>query len=233
MQESHISSKNNTLPFMNVLVDYAFKRIFGSSQNKKILIAMLNAFLSESIGEIIDLELLHPEQLGISPKDKKLSYDIYCKEGEKRNFLIEMQHGRQTFYSRRAVAYVSRAVSNELTKGDRTYKFPSIISLNFLDYHDAKIMRKDKFVQKVTLKNEENENFLEKIMFFFVDLSNFAVEKDAVDFSDERRKWAYYLGDADAGITLASVQGQSFAADATPAVDGVELIIFFTEAKRP
>lgn len=30
-------------------------------------------------------------------------------------------------------------------------------------------------------------------MFFFVDLSNFAIEKNTVDFSDERQKWAYYI----------------------------------------
>lgn len=194
MQDSSlIPSKNNPMPFMDVIVDYAFKRVFGSVQNKKTLIAMLNAFLEEYVGKITDLELLHPEQLGILPKDKKVSYDIYSQEGNECHFLIEMQHGRQTFYSRRAVAYVSRAVSNELQKGDRTYNFPDVISLNFLDYHDPKIMGRQNFIQRMTLKNEENENFSEKIMLFFVDLSNFADGNIEVDFSDERQKWAYYI----------------------------------------
>ena len=186
-------SKTESLPFMNVLVDYAFKRIFGTPHNKNIQMSVLNAFLQDYIGEIKDIELLQTEQLGIMPNDKKLSYDVYAKEGDGRRFLIEMQREGQTFYSRRAIAYVSRAVSNELRKGDRKYTFPDIISLNFFEQHHAKIMGGRKFLQRVTLKNEDNEIFSEKIMFFFVDLSIFASDKARVDFGDPRQKWAYYI----------------------------------------
>ena len=88
--------------------------------------------------------------------------------------------------------HVNRAVSNELRKGDREYNFPNVISLNFLERHDAKIMGKREFLQRVMLKNEDNEIFSEKIMFFFVDLSIFASDKAGVDFGDLRQKWAYY-----------------------------------------
>lgn len=186
-------SETQSKTFMNVLVDYAFKRIFGTPHNKSIQMSMLNAFLQDYIGEIKDLELLQTEQLGILPNDKKLSYDVYAKEGNGRRFLIEMQREGQTFYSRRAIAYVSRAVSNELRRGDRKYIFPDIISLNFLEHHHAKIMGGRKFIQRVMLKNEDNEIFSEKIMFFSVDLSIFASDKAGVDFGDLRQKWAYYI----------------------------------------
>ena len=186
-------SETQSKTFMNVLVDYAFKRIFGTPHNKSIQMSMLNAFLQDYIGEIKDLELLQTEQLGILPNDKKLSYDVYAKEGNGRRFLIEMQREGQTFYSRRAIAYVSRAVSNEQRRGDRKYIFPDIISLNFLEHHHAKIMGGRKFIQRVMLKNEDNEIFSEKIMFFSVDLSIFASDKAGVDFGDLRQKWAYYI----------------------------------------
>ena len=186
-------SETQSNTFMNVLVDYAFKRIFGTPHNKSIQMSMLNAFLQDYIGEIKDLELLQTEQLGILPNDKKLSYDVYAKEGNGRRFLIEMQREGQTFYSRRAIAYVSRAVSNELKRGDSKYSFPDIISLNFLEHHHAKIMGGGKFLQRVMLKNEDNEIFSEKIMFFFVDLSIFASDNAGVDFGDPRQKWAYYI----------------------------------------
>ena len=50
-----------------------------------------------------------------------------------------------------------------------------------------------KFLQRVMLKNEDNEIFSEKIMFFFVDLSIFAIDNAGVDFGDPRQKWAYYI----------------------------------------
>ena len=50
-----------------------------------------------------------------------------------------------------------------------------------------------RFLQRVMLKNEDNEIFSEKIMFFFVDLSIFAIDNAGVDFGDPRQKWAYYI----------------------------------------
>ena len=50
-----------------------------------------------------------------------------------------------------------------------------------------------RFLQRVMLKNEDNEIFSEKIMFFFVDLSIFASDKAGVDFGHLRQKWAYYI----------------------------------------
>jgi hypothetical protein len=50
---------------MDVVIDYAFKRIFANSHNKNIQLAMLNDYLRDYIGEIEDLELLPTDQVGI------------------------------------------------------------------------------------------------------------------------------------------------------------------------
>lgn len=152
---------------MDTMVDYAFKRVFGSVQNKKILISMLNAFLAEYIGEITDLEFLHPEQLGIMPKDKKVSYDIYSREGTGRHFLIEMQRGRQTFYRRRAIAYVSRAISNELKKKAITLiVFRTLYRSISWTFIPRKLWEKAVLFKEPHLKMMKMRLFLKKQCFF-------------------------------------------------------------------
>lgn len=70
---------------MDLKVDYAFKRLFGSKGNEKILMSFLNAVLALQEGErITSLKIenpeLNPEYLG----DKKSVLDIYAitEEGD-------------------------------------------------------------------------------------------------------------------------------------------------------
>lgn len=191
------STQNNSeiaaTPFMNVRTDYAFKRVFGDIRNKKILLSMLNAFLTDYIGVIEDIELLNTEQLGITKEHKRMSYDLYGKEWNKRRFIVEMQRGRLRFYIRRAVAYMSRAVDNSLTKGDLEYEFPEILSLNFMDYEDASIIKPDRYIQRVMLRNDENEIFFEEMMYIFVNLCIFADGKGKENLSEPKEKWGFYM----------------------------------------
>lgn len=46
--------------FINPKTDYAFKKIFGSSESKEILISFLNALIYEGNPTIQDLEIINP-----------------------------------------------------------------------------------------------------------------------------------------------------------------------------
>ena len=178
---------------MNVRTDYGFKRIFGDIRNKKILLSMLNAFLTDYIGVIEDIELLNTEQLGVTKEHKRMSYDLYGKEQDKRRFIVEMQRGKLRFYVRRAVSYMSRAIDNSLTKGDPEYELPEMLSLNFLDYEDCSIIKPDRYIQRVMLKNDENEIFFEEMMYIFVNLCIFASGKGRESRSEPKQKWGFYM----------------------------------------
>lgn len=49
-------------PFINPKTDFAFKKIFGSSQSKEILISFLNGLLYQGNSTIQDLTILDPYQ---------------------------------------------------------------------------------------------------------------------------------------------------------------------------
>ncbi|MBO6187096.1 MAG: PD-(D/E)XK nuclease family transposase, partial [Prevotella sp.] len=59
------------MKFINPFTDIGFKRIFGQEISKPVLIAFLNALLSDE-RTIVDVRFLDKEQLGISSGDRSL-----------------------------------------------------------------------------------------------------------------------------------------------------------------
>ncbi|WP_445171528.1 Rpn family recombination-promoting nuclease/putative transposase, partial [Microcoleus sp.] len=77
--------------FINPKTDYAFKKIFGSSESKDILISFLNALIYEGNSTIEDLEIINPN---LPPKLEGLkdSYlDVKAKLSDGTLVIIEMQ----------------------------------------------------------------------------------------------------------------------------------------------
>ena len=73
-------------------VDYAFKRVFGRTENADILISLLNAVLGRPAGErIASLEILNPFLPQERLDDKAAVLDIKARDESGRLFNVEMQ----------------------------------------------------------------------------------------------------------------------------------------------
>ena len=184
----HFTMKRNMI-FFDPLSDFGFKRIFASENNKDLLINFLNACIADDVGTITDLTLLPNEQSGISPQEKRVIFDIFCRNANGEHFIIEMQRARQHFFPERVITYVSRVVSSQAEKGARRYNIPYIYSFNILDYRASEFDRCDNFFHKVQLKNEHNEIFCDKTTYYFVELPKFAAVKDKVSEESPMHKW--------------------------------------------
>ncbi len=73
--------------YLNPLVDYGFKRIFGSETYKELLIDFLNKLIEDQ-GKIISLNYLPPEQLGQKEEDRKAIFDIEADENDFRYMTV-------------------------------------------------------------------------------------------------------------------------------------------------
>ena len=77
--------------FINPKTDFAFKKIFGSTESKDILISFLNALIYNAEAVIEDLEIIDPY---LSPRIQGLkdSYlDVKAKLNDGSIVIIEMQ----------------------------------------------------------------------------------------------------------------------------------------------
>lgn len=72
--------------------DIAFKKIFGETQNKDILIHFLNDVLHKD-GEsaIADVEIANPHQLPEIAGSKESILDVLCTDNHGIQYIVEMQ----------------------------------------------------------------------------------------------------------------------------------------------
>jgi predicted transposase/invertase (TIGR01784 family) len=178
---------------INLLTDFGFKRMFGTEPYKKNLISFLNAFIKPYFGPVTDIDYRPSEQLGLLPHEKRLVFDVYCETQKEDKVLVEMQKASQEYLNDRIIAYSARTISNSLVKGDRKYNFPPVISIVLADFTIPELKDGDDFMMHVTLKDDKNKIFSEKVTFILVDLTKFAARMDFGQFTDERQKWCYTI----------------------------------------
>ncbi len=77
--------------FINPKTDFAFKKIFGSTDSKDILISFLNALLYEGEPIIEDLEIIDPYAASKVRGLKDTYLDVKAKITGNKTVIIEMQ----------------------------------------------------------------------------------------------------------------------------------------------
>ena len=97
--------------FAELLCDFMFKRLFGSEANKDVLIGFLNMLLEDV--EIVDVDFIPTEHLGLTDEDRKVIFDISCRCADGRTFIIEMQKGYQKHFRERTVYYTTYPINEQ------------------------------------------------------------------------------------------------------------------------
>ena len=101
--------------YIDLMVDWSFKRVFGTEVNKDILIEFLKVVFPQFA--ITDITYIPTEQLGIMEDDRKAIFDVLCKTEDDKTFLVEMQRGAQKHFFERAS--VSAAGDKDIETNDR------------------------------------------------------------------------------------------------------------------
>lgn len=86
--------------FINPFTDIGFKKIFGQSVTKGLLIDFLNDLLKGE-KQIKDITFLDKEQMPIYDGDRGLIYAIYCTTETGEKIIVEMQNKYQDRFKER------------------------------------------------------------------------------------------------------------------------------------
>ncbi|WP_341733071.1 Rpn family recombination-promoting nuclease/putative transposase [Microcoleus sp. EPA2] len=180
--------------FINPKTDYAFKKIFGSSESKDILISFLNALIYEGNPTIEDLEIINPN---LPPKVEGLkdSYlDVKAQLNNGTLVIIEMQvlnvqsFGKRVFYN----AAKTYAFQLQAAQGYRLLK--PVIALTITDFE--MFPESEDFSSRFVLK-EVNKNFTypeNDLDLVFVELPKFTKQEDQLETLAD--KWIYFMKNA-------------------------------------
>lgn len=180
--------------FLNPKNDLTFKRIFGSEQNKDILIHFLNDIFVRSTNPIEDVEFIKPI---MDPERKELRVsivDVLCTDLEGNKFIIEMQCVKDTGYIKRAQYYASRVYCSQRTKD---FEYKDLKSVTFLAILDDILFpdKKDYMSYHVMLDKHTLEHDLQDFSFSFLELEKF--KKQPHELKTMIEKWAYFFKHAE------------------------------------
>lgn len=180
--------------YIDPLIDFAFKKIFGSEPNKDLLIDLLNeVFRGRKV--ITDLEYSKNEYPGETENIGGAILDLVCIGPDKETFLIEVQRSRQEHFKERILYYSSRIISDMAPKGGRrvwNYRISEVYVLVLMDNFTFAGVEHEEYLHNVCLYDLDlKEIFYDKYWCIYIELHNFAKAED--ELKTDLDKWLYVL----------------------------------------
>lgn len=119
---------------INPRVDFAFKKLFGSEENKDLLISLINAIVSEQ-DQVADLILKNPYNLTEYRQGKLSILDIKAQSVFGHWYNVEMQISEDYHFDKRAIYYWAKLVTEQLEEGMMYKELQKTVSIIILDFN--------------------------------------------------------------------------------------------------
>jgi len=173
---------------INPRVDFAFKKLFGSEENKDILLPFLNAILPEQ-DQIASLELKNPYNLQDYPSDKLSILDIRAIDTRGRHLSIEMQVTDQLYYEKRALFCWSDVYAKQLGAGQGYSELKKTIAIHVLNFN---LMDEEAYHNVYKIKNTDTHKVaFEDFQLHTIELKKFNTDLEHLKTSLDR--WVTFL----------------------------------------
>lgn len=175
---------------MNLMSDFAFKRIFGSKERKHLLIRFLNIIFEKDNLHVNDLEFHDKEILPPSVLGKQIIYDVYCTlNGEEEHIILEMQRAYHELFESRTVYYAAKAIASQGMRG-WNYDLKPVYSIFVLDFFFSHMTRSQLHDVRL-LDVESHEQYTDLMRMIFLHLSE--VKKDWDDCKTDYDKILFII----------------------------------------
>src|SRR5690606_24584906 len=178
--------------YINILTDWAFKRIFSGDSNKRNLIELLNDLL-DGEKHIRDLAYLPTEELGDNSEQRRIIFDLKCIGDKGEIFLVEMQRVAHQNFRDRTVFSTSRIISNQYAQGDdfRDTELPEVYFIGILEFRmDAD--EQQRYIRRVELADRDTGKvFYHKLKYIFLELVNFVKKDEEIRTDMDQWFWLF------------------------------------------
>ncbi len=185
---------------MDLKVDYAFKRLFGTESNKNITVVFLNAILKRTGRDRIkDISFSSTEAGAEHEEDKQSRLDllVVTDAGEWMN--IEIQFTNQYDMVNRSIYYWVGVYRNPMKLGMGYKELHPVIAINVLNF--GLFSQTEKFHTTFHLYEDEERFKLTNVMeFHFIEMKRLIQdwkEEKLNPWDDVLAKWLLLLGIVD------------------------------------
>ena len=190
---------------VNPKIDLVFKKLFGSEENKDILLSLINAVLPEH-QQIAVIEIKNPYNLSDYAEGKLSILDIKAEDEYGNLYDIEMQIKGTTFYGKRTLYYWAKIFGSQLDylteeeikkKEKRGKSYSDLNKCIVISLMDFEFFKDDRYQRCFVLKDKDTDEThidLDYLDLYFVELEKFENKHQSVKTVLDR--WIKFLNHA-------------------------------------
>jgi len=154
--------------------DYAFKKLFGTEENKDIMIEFISLVTDLSQDDFDDVRIGNNEQLPRFYNDKTGRLDIKIRLNDGRKIDVEMQNTYFDYYPKRSIFYCSKMIHEHFFSGLQYADLKKCIAINVLN-SPFKLSHKVHSVYQI--RESEEQTLLDELLeIHFLDLTKLPKE---------------------------------------------------------
>jgi predicted transposase/invertase (TIGR01784 family) len=184
-------------------VDYAFKKLFASEENKDLLIHLLNAVLDSS-NPIVEVEILTPFNPKEFAEDKLSIVDLKARCASGRQFNVEMQNRVDLSLRPRLAYYTALLFSSQLQEGEDYETLMPAITICFLS--EIMFRKSTSPHLRFTLSDQTHSTELtDGLQVHTIELPKYNFQSEGVNFADDLERWSFFLREA-ANLEIAELR---------------------------
>ena len=216
MSKSHSSSMRFT-----ARNDYAFKKLFGTEENKDIMIEFLSLVTLLSKDDFDDVRIENSEQIPRFYNDKTGRLDIKIRLHDGRKIDVEMQNTYFDYYPKRSIFYCSKLIHEHFMSGFQYAQLKKCIAINVLN---SSFKLSEKIHSIYQIRETEEQTLLDELLeIHFLDLTK--LQKDNLTSLE---KWLMFIKTDSKEERTMLAQGNSVMAKANKVMD----IFYLDEQER-
>ena len=149
--------------------DYAFKKLFGTDENKDIMIEFLSLVTNLRKDDFDDVRIENTEQIPHFYKDKTGRLDIKIRLKDNRKIDVEMQNTYFDYYPKRSIFYCTKLIHEHFVSGLQYANLKKCIAINVLN-SPFKLSRKVHSIYQI--REQEEQTLLDELLeIHFLDLT--------------------------------------------------------------
>ena len=167
--------KSPTIPMrFTARNDYAFKKLFGTAENKDIMIEFLSLVTQLRKNDFDDVHIENSEYIPQFYNDKIGRLDIKIRLNDGRKIDVEMQNSYFDYYPKRSIFYCSKLIHEHFMSGFQYTQLKKCIAINVLN-SPFKLSRKIHSVYQI--RESEEQTLLDELLeIHFLDLTKLRKE---------------------------------------------------------
>ena len=201
--------------------DYAFKKLFGTEENKDIMIEFISLVTLLSKDDFGDVHIENSEQIPQFYNKKTGRLDIKIRLNDGRKIDVEMQNTYFEYYPKRSIFYCSKLIHEHFMRGFQYTQLKKCIAINVLN-SPFTLSRKVHSVYQI--RESEEQTLLDELLeIHFLDLTKLKQEN-----LTSLEKWLMFIKTDSKEVRKMLAQGNPVMTKANKVMD----IFYLDEQER-